>query len=56
MTAAKAILAALVAFVGALAAAAAQDGITLAEWLISAGAGLAALGGVYQLPNTTKKP
>lgn len=48
---AKAVLACLIAFVGVLIAAAADDHISLVEWLTAAGAGLAALGGVYGVPN-----
>jgi hypothetical protein len=48
--AAKALLAGAVALVGALATAA-YDGLTLAEWLTAGATGLAALAGVYRIPN-----
>lgn len=53
MIAAKAVIGCLIAFVGALAAGAADGGVTLAEWLVAAGSGLTALGAVYQIPNKT---
>lgn len=51
MSAAKAVLAALIAFVGALITASLTGGIGLHEWLVAALAGLAALSGVYIAPN-----
>lgn len=50
--AAKAILAALIALVGALATAATDGGISLSEWLVAVGALLTSLGGVYLVPNS----
>lgn len=51
MSAAKAALACLIAFVGALVTASLSHGIGLHEWLVAALAGLAALSGVYITPN-----
>ncbi len=54
---AKALLAAAIATVGALATAAVDGGISLAEGLSAAAAGLIALGAVWGVPNapaTTK--
>ncbi len=50
----KAVLATATAVVGSLATAASDSHITLAEWLIAAGAGLAAAGVVYRIPNGEK--
>lgn len=47
----KAILAGLIALVGSLAVAATDNHITLAEWFVSAAAGLGAVGGVYGIRN-----
>lgn len=55
MTIAKAITAALIAALGALAAAA-GDGISVQEGLTAAVAGLVALGGVWAVPNRTLPP
>lgn len=49
----KAILAFAIAGVGALATAASDGGISLAEGLSAAAAALVALGAVYQIPNST---
>jgi hypothetical protein len=54
-TYAKGILAGLIAFVGAGATAAVDNGITYGEWWVMAGAGLAALGGTYGIPNRDPK-
>lgn len=51
MSAAKAVLAALIAFVGALVTASLTNGIGLHEWLVAALAGLTALSAVYITPN-----
>lgn len=50
----KAVVGSLTALVGALATAASDGHITLAEWLIAAGAALVAAGGVFQIPNKPK--
>lgn len=55
MTAAKAVLAALVAFVGALVTASLSGQISLHEWLVAALAGLTALSGVYITPNRGRR-
>lgn len=52
----KAILAGLVALVGALAVAATDNHLTLAEWLVSAASSLTAVGGVYGIKNTPGDP
>jgi hypothetical protein len=54
VTALKAIVAALIAFVGGLAGGATDGHLTLAEWLVAASAGLVALGGVFQVKNAPK--
>lgn len=54
MSAAKAFLACLIAFVGALVTASLSGQITLHEWLIAALAGLTALSGVYMTANKAK--
>lgn len=51
MTYAKAFVACATAVVGALAVAAIDGGISLAEGLTAAGAGLVALGAVFGVPN-----
>lgn len=48
---AKAIVGGLTAVVGSLAVAASDGSISLAEWLIGASAGLAAVGAVWGVPN-----
>lgn len=52
---AKALVAAGVAFCGALATAATDDTVTVAEWATIGGATLAALGVVWRVPNTGVK-
>lgn len=54
MSAAKAVLAGLIAFVGALVTASLTGGIGLHGWLAAVLTGLVALGGVYQVPNKPK--
>jgi hypothetical protein len=51
VTIAKAVVGALIAFVGALVTATLTGGIGLHEWLYAILAGLVALGGVYATPN-----
>jgi hypothetical protein len=48
---AKAILGGLIAFVGAVAVGYTDGAMTAAEWWTSAGAGIAALGGVFGIRN-----
>lgn len=55
-TYAKSLVGALTAFLGSLAVGAAEGGISAAEWIIAAGAGVAALGVVYQVPNEQVPP
>lgn len=49
---AKSVIAAVIAFLGALQVGVAQDGLAAAELIGAIIAGLVALGGVYALPNT----
>lgn len=51
----KAWLAGAITLVGALAAGATDNSLTLAEWLTAASVALAALGGVYGVKNTDAK-
>lgn len=52
---AKAILGALIAFVGAVAVGYTDGLMTAAEWWTSAGAGLVVLGGVFGVPNAERE-
>lgn len=54
VTAAKAVIGSLVAFVGALGTASLTGGIGLHEWLAATLAGLGALSTVYVTPNRSK--
>lgn len=54
MSAVKAVLAALIAFVGSLVTATVTGGISTNEWLTAVLAGLVALGAVYGVPNKPK--
>lgn len=54
MNAAKAVLAALIAFVGALVTASLSGPISFHEWMVAALAGLTGFSGVYVTPNRSR--
>ncbi len=51
----KAVVAALVAFLGGLVEGLAEGGLSASEWLVAAIAGLTALGAVWAVPNAKRK-